>query len=79
MMSAALARAVRPGGTVAVIDCDVGTAEEQAGHGIARRVVLDELGASGLVLVQEIEDWTGHAYCLLFRKAGESTARGSEV
>lgn len=79
MMSAALARAVRPGGTVAVIDCDVGTAEEQAGPGIARRVVLDELGASGLVLVQEIEDWTGHAYCLLFRKAGESTARGSEV
>lgn len=69
-----LFRALRPDGVLAIIDFDHGTAEQQSGHGIARSRVQEELTAAGFELVRAIEDWNGHAYCLLFRKpAGRST------
>ena len=59
---------LKPGGLVAIIDFDEGTPEHAAGHGIARGTVAAEFGAAGFEPALTIADWSGNAYCLVFRQ-----------
>ena len=67
-LTASLMQNVRPGGRVAVIDFDEGTAEQLSGHGIAMNTVVTEMTGAGFHLERRIPDWAGHAYCLLFTR-----------
>lgn len=70
-----LRKNLKPGGLLAIIDFDEGTPEHAAGHGVALGVVLAEVGAAGFEPAETIADWSGNAYCLLFRQpAGPSPA-----
>ncbi len=61
-------RNLKPGGRLLVIDFDENTPEHASGHGVAMRVVLDEMTAAGFELVEIVPDWNGHAYAVLFRR-----------
>jgi ubiquinone/menaquinone biosynthesis C-methylase UbiE len=64
-----LARAVRPGGRVGVIDFPPGALfMHGADHGIDARVVLRAFTAAGLELEGREDDWGGAMYLLTFRK-----------
>jgi ubiquinone/menaquinone biosynthesis C-methylase UbiE len=78
-----LLRALRPGGVLAVIDfpptlswlwpwAPEGAPSNRTGHGVASRLVVDEVTASGFELVRVIGDWPGRgpleSYCAVFRR-----------
>ena len=63
-----LRRNLKPGGLLAIIDFDEGTPEHAAGHGIAQRTVAAEVTAAGFALHETIADWSGNAFCLVFRQ-----------
>jgi predicted methyltransferase len=67
--NATLWAALRPDGRLAIIDFDQGTQEYQGGHGIARTRLVEIMTASGFEVAQTVEDWSGHAYCVIFRRA----------
>jgi predicted methyltransferase len=67
--NASLREALRPEGRLAIIDFDQGTQEYQGGHGMARSRLVETLAASGFDVAQTIEDWSGHAYCVVFRRS----------
>lgn len=77
-MNASLLRALRPGGTLAVIDfaprlllkpwTPKGIPDDRGGHGIRHTLVELELVASGFELVRVIPDWPGGKYCVLVQK-----------
>jgi ubiquinone/menaquinone biosynthesis C-methylase UbiE len=75
--------ALRPGGTLLVIDfppplawlwpwSPEGVPSNRGGHGIASKLVIDEVTASGLELKEVVKDWPGpwllKTYGLVFRK-----------
>jgi SAM-dependent methyltransferase len=79
-----LLRAVRPGGVLAIIDFPPmlswlwpwppnDPAGNRTGHGVAARLVVEEVTASGFTFVKVIEDWPGRgplkSFCAIFRKA----------
>ena len=83
---ASLLRALRPSGTLAVIDFAPplpwlwpwppnGVPKNRAGHGVAAQLVVGEVTASGFELVRVFDDWPGRwplsSYCAVFRKPME--------
>ena len=78
-MDASLLRSLRPGGLLAVIefaprksltasDPVKGVPTNRGGHGIPKKVLLQELTAAGFRLDKAIDDWPDDGYCVLFRK-----------
>ncbi len=77
LMRADLWRALRPGGLIAMVDIvpqknwrQLDNVPDRGGHGIPVDDLITELTASGLQLVEHLEDWNGEEdrYCLVFRK-----------
>jgi len=68
MLLNSLRRNLKVGGLLAIIDFDEGTPEHAAGHGIALGTVVAEVTAAGFELHQTIADWSGNAFCLVFRQ-----------
>jgi len=68
--------ALRPGGRLAIIDFPPrsglekveGIPPNRGGHGIAERLVVEELTAAGLRVEREVKDWPGDDYCVMFVK-----------
>jgi ubiquinone/menaquinone biosynthesis C-methylase UbiE len=78
-MDASLLRSLRPGGLLAVIefaprksltasDPVKGVPSNRGGHGIPKKVLLEELTAAGFRLDKAFDDWPDDGYCVLFRK-----------
>jgi ubiquinone/menaquinone biosynthesis C-methylase UbiE len=78
-MDASLLRSLRPGGLLAVIDFAPrksltesdpvkGVPSNRGGHGIPRKILVEELTAAGFKLDKSFEDWPEDGYCVLFRK-----------
>jgi len=74
--NAALLRSLKPGGRLAIIDFAPrsglppveGVPANRGGHGIAQKIVIEELIAAGLQLTKTVDDWPEGDYCLLFVK-----------
>jgi predicted methyltransferase len=78
-MDGSLLRSLRPGGLLAVIDFAPrksltesdpvkGVPSNRGGHGIPRKIVVEELTAAGFRLDKSFDNWPDDGYCLLFRK-----------
>jgi ubiquinone/menaquinone biosynthesis C-methylase UbiE len=78
-MDASLLRSLRPGGLLAVIefaprksltasDPVKGVPSNRGGHGIPKKILVDELTAAGFKLDKTFDDWPDDGYCVLFRK-----------
>jgi SAM-dependent methyltransferase len=78
-MDASLLRSLRPGGLLAVIefaprksltasDPVKGVPSNRGGHGIPRKILVDELTGAGFRLDKSFDDWPDDGYCVLFRK-----------
>jgi ubiquinone/menaquinone biosynthesis C-methylase UbiE len=77
-MDRSLLRALRPGGTLAVIDfaprlllalcTPKGIPENRGGHGIRPRLVVEELERAGFEVVHTLEDWPANYYCVVLQK-----------
>jgi ubiquinone/menaquinone biosynthesis C-methylase UbiE len=73
---AALLRALKSGGRLAIIDFPPrsgldpveGIPANRGGHGISQKIVIEELTAAGLQLEKTVNDWPNDDYCLLFVK-----------
>jgi ubiquinone/menaquinone biosynthesis C-methylase UbiE len=64
---AAILRALKPSGLLAVIDFP--PREGLAGHGIPKPVLIEELKAAGFDIVSEPQDWPNSGdYCVIARK-----------
>jgi SAM-dependent methyltransferase len=78
-IDASLLKALRPGGTIAIIDFPPnrflsliaptkGVPANRGGHGIPQSVLIEELTGAGLKLSRVAADWPGRRYCVLFQK-----------
>jgi len=78
-MDASLLRSLRPGGLLAVIefaprksltasDPVKGVPSNRGGHGIPKKILVEELTAAGFKLDKSFDDWPDDGYCVLFRK-----------
>ncbi len=77
-MAGSLLRALRPGGTLAVIDfaprlplapwMPKGIPPNRGGHGIRHPLVRQELERAGFEAVRVLEDWPGGSFCVLVQK-----------
>ncbi len=73
---AALLRALKPGGRLAIIDFPPrsgldpveGVPANRGGHGIPQKIVIEELTAAGLQLEKTVNDWPNDDYCVVFVK-----------
>ena len=74
-----LRKNLKPGGLLAIIDFDDGTPEHAAGHGIAHGIVLRELTEAGFEIADDISDWSGNAYCLVFRQPIQTASQDPET
>jgi ubiquinone/menaquinone biosynthesis C-methylase UbiE len=73
-----IARALRPGGRLVIIDFEPGgimnwigrpeTAHRHGGHGTPRETVAQEVTRAGFQLVRGPESWRGRTYAVLFRR-----------
>jgi len=78
-MDASMFRSLKPGGELAVIDFPPrewltstapveGVPKNRGGHGIPKKILVDELTAAGFILEQTFNDWPEDSYCVVFRK-----------
>jgi ubiquinone/menaquinone biosynthesis C-methylase UbiE len=78
-MDASLLRSLRPGGLLAVIEFSPrksltasdpvkGVPANRGGHGIPKKILVEELTAAGFRLEKSFDDWPDDGYCVLFRK-----------
>ena len=78
-MDASLMRSLRRDGLLAVIefpprkslsasDPVQGVPSNRGGHGIPKKILLEELTAAGFRLDKTFDDWPDDGYCVLFRK-----------
>jgi len=78
-MDASLLHSLRPGGLLAVIefpprksltasDPVKGVPSNRGGHGIPKKILVEELTAAGFKLDKSFDDWPDDGYCVLFRK-----------
>lgn len=76
-MNQSFFEALRPGGTLAIIDFDdrAGLSQvpemvpkNRGHHGIARAIIIEELTAAGFEPGPHPADWTNGDYCLIFRR-----------
>lgn len=77
-MNQSLMRALRPGGTLAVIDfpprfwlkpcTPKGIPKDRGGHGIPRALAERELEKAGFEPVRVIAEWDGDRYCIVVQK-----------
>ena len=78
-MDASLLRSLKPGGLLAVIDFPPrkslsesdpvkGVPSNRGGHGIPKKILVDELTAAGFGVYKEIDDWPDDDYLVIFRK-----------
>jgi ubiquinone/menaquinone biosynthesis C-methylase UbiE len=67
--AASVARAVRPGGRVAIIDFAPGTLWfHGADHGVERDAVIAAFQAAGLRLREQADDWGGGMFMVVFER-----------
>jgi len=78
-MDASLLRSLRPGGLLAVIefaprkslsasDPVKGVPSNRGGHGIPKKILVEEITKAGFKLDKSFDDWPDDGYCVLFRK-----------
>lgn len=73
---ASLVRSLKPGGRLAIIDFEPRPGLEpvervpsnRGGHGIPRKIVIEELSATELQVEKMVNDWPEDSYCVLFVK-----------
>jgi ubiquinone/menaquinone biosynthesis C-methylase UbiE len=71
-----LLRSLKPGAYLAIIDFPPrpslppveGVPKNRGGHGIPKKVVIEELTAAGLQVVKTVDDWSAQDYCVIFEK-----------
>ena len=71
-----LARSLKLGGRLAIIDFAPrsglepvgGVPSNRGGHGIAQKLVIEELSAAGFEVEKIVNDWPDDSYCVLFVK-----------
>jgi ubiquinone/menaquinone biosynthesis C-methylase UbiE len=79
-MDASLLRSLKPGGELAVIDFAPrkwlsesdpvkGVPANRGGHGIPKKILIEELTSAGFKVDKDFEDWPD-GYCVVFRKPG---------
>jgi ubiquinone/menaquinone biosynthesis C-methylase UbiE len=75
-MDASLFQSLKPGGMLAVIDFPPrsslppveGVPANRGGHGMPKKILIQELTSAGFQLVSEPTDWPNDNYCVVFRK-----------
>jgi SAM-dependent methyltransferase len=71
-----LLRSLKPGAYLAIIDFPPnpnyppveGVPKNRGGHGIAQKVMVQELTSAGLQIDKTINDWSGSDYCVIFKR-----------
>jgi SAM-dependent methyltransferase len=71
-----LVRSLKPGGRLAIIDFPPGRLTDKVegvpsnrgGHGIPKKILVDELISAGLQVEKVIDDWPADDYCVVFVK-----------
>jgi len=77
--------ALRPHGRLAIIDFEPswflstffpvrGVAASRGGHGVPPAVVVTEMQQAGFSLIDQMDEWTGGQYCLVFQSSQSESA-----
>ena len=75
-MDASLFQSLKPGGMLAVIDFPPrswlppvkGVPANRGGHGMPKKILIQELIRAGFQVVDQPSDWPNENYCVVFRK-----------